>query len=67
MSWDLFSQKLNCPEHLRAMSSREQNTKVEELLDTLFTRIKLSILIEVLLMKIKEIMKKMHLEEVKVN
>lgn len=67
MSWDLFSQKLNCLEHLRAMSSREQNTKVEELLDTLFTRIKLSILIEVLLMKIKEIMKKMHLEEVKVN
>lgn len=49
------------------MSSREQNTKVEELLDTLFTRIKLSILIEVLLMKIKEIMKKMRLEEVKVN
>ena len=67
MSWDLFSQKLNCPEHLRAMSSREQNTKVEELLDTLFTRIKLSILIEVLLMKIKEIMKKMRSEEVKVN
>jgi hypothetical protein len=67
VSWDLFSQKLNCPEHLRAMSSREQNTKVEELLDTLFTRIKLSILIEVLLMKIKEIMKKMRSEEVKVN
>jgi len=47
--------------------SKDKNTKVEEQLDTLFTRIRLSILIEVSVMRTKVIMTKIRLKEVKVN
>ena len=67
MFWDLFSQKMNYPQLSRALFSKDKNTKVEEPLDTLFTRIRLSMLTEVSVMKTKVIMKKIRLEEVKVN
>jgi len=47
--------------------SKDKNTKVEEPSDTLFTRIRLSILIEVSVMRTKVIMTKIRLKEVKVN
>jgi len=58
---------MNYPQLSRALFSKDKNTKVEEPLDTLFTRIRLSMLTEVSVMKTKVIMKKIRLEEVKVN
>ena len=51
----------------RESFSKDKNTKVEEPLDTLFTRIRLSILTEVSVMKTKVIMTLIRLKEVKVN
>jgi hypothetical protein len=67
VSLEPFSQKLKWLKLSRALSSREQNTKEEEPSDILSIRIRLSISIEVNVMKTKETMKKMRSKEVKVN